>query len=117
MLAHNSKSADENCLKWDCERYGLSIPSYLVFGDTHNLYKKLHTNTSKWGVDYLCDVFQIVREYPLRINLNSSSKHQYHGALEDSKTLYHLAVAMVQKSILFKPNNLIYDQIVENFQV
>jgi hypothetical protein len=30
MLAHNSKSADYNALKWDCDRYGLSVPTFLM---------------------------------------------------------------------------------------
>jgi len=113
MLAHNSQSADENCLKCDCERYQLLLPSYLIFGDTYLLYKKLHETTSKWSVDYLCEKFNVIREGPSRST--TSSRGQYHGALEDAKTLYKLSLKMVEKSLLYSSTVPAFDQIVKNF--
>ena len=116
MLAHNSQSADENCLKCDCDQYGFPIPSYLLFGDTHLLYKKLHESTKKWSLDFLCDKFNIHHEEPICSKSKTTISHQkLHGALEDSKTLYNLVTEMVQRSISFSPNIAMYDQIVKNY--
>jgi DNA polymerase III epsilon subunit-like protein len=113
MLAHNSQSADENCLKCDCERYQIALPTYLIFGDTHHLYKCLHTPTKKWSIDYLCEAFNISREVSARTN--TSARRALHGALEDARTLYNLSIAMVQKSIFYAATISVYDQIVKHF--
>ena len=47
MLAHNSVNTDENCLKFECARYHLQLPTFLIFHDTHFLYKSLHEKTSQ----------------------------------------------------------------------
>lgn len=113
MLAHNSRNADENCLKCDCDRYGLMIPSYLIFGDTHLLYNNLHGKTPQWGIDFLCSKFQIARKNTTRSNSNGN--HQFHGALNDADTLHNLAITMVKQSLLYSNTLSVFDQIVKNF--
>jgi DNA polymerase III epsilon subunit-like protein len=113
MLAHNSRNADENCLKCDCERYRLIIPSYLIFGDTHLLYNNLHGKTPQWSIDFLCSRFQIARKKTFRSNRIGNS--QFHGALNDADTLYNLAITMVKQSLLYSNTLSVFDQIVKNF--
>jgi len=95
MIAHHSKACDERALLYVCNRANLVIPSYLVFGDSKQMWDKMKTpaDGKRWSVAYICE--------KLNIPVLRNGPQKYHHAGMDARMEFAMLYRMGE--VAFRP--------------
>jgi hypothetical protein len=89
----------------------LCFPFLIRFGDSKFIYERLFPlecrGRYKWGIDFLCGRFNVVREY-------AQDEGKVHGAFPDATTLKLIVEKMFEEAP--NPQNLpLYERVVSLF--